>query len=273
MRGARFAIALVLLAGAISPEVFGGNIYDATVYGGKPASLQARMPQLPVIDMHQLWDGKEGAEAPSAEKLRSIVAGLPSSPYVVVDIEHWPLRGAGVERTIARLAEVVDGLRAPEGQFGLGLYSTLPIRDYWRAIGAQGLAKIDEWKAENDRLAPLATHVDVLFPCAYTFYPDVEGWKRYARAQVAEARRLAPGKPVMLFLWPEFHDSTPRRGQFLPPSFWAEQLELACREADGAVVWGGWNYLEHRPRKWDPDAAWWLITQAFIDNHSCKGRT
>jgi hypothetical protein len=63
------------------------------------------------------------------------------------------------------------------------------------------------WQA-NDAVAPIAAQADVLFPSIYTFYPDENGWQTYAIAQIKEARRIGPGKPVYVFLWPQFEDAT-----------------------------------------------------------------
>jgi hypothetical protein len=138
----------------------------------------------------------------------------------------------------------------------LGLYGILPIRDYWRAIDP---VKKLLWQAENDKLESLVDFVDVLYPCCYTFYDDRAGWVKYATANIQEARRLSKGKPVIVFLWPQYHNSNATLiGQLIPSDYWRLQLETAKQYADGVVIWGGFQV------QWDELAPWWIETKDFI---------
>jgi hypothetical protein len=97
----------------------------------------------------------------------------------------------------------------------------LPIADFWRAVSLNPAnAQFRSWQADNDRLKSLEADVDVLLPSLYTYYDEPEGWRNYAIAQICEARRISK-RPVIVFLWPEFHESNHRvRDRFLPPDFW-----------------------------------------------------
>ena len=118
------------------------------------------------------------------------------------------------------------------------------------------------WQAENDRLAPLAKDVDAFFPSLYTFYADRNGWVRYATAQINEARRYGGGKPVFVFLAPQYHESNKiLGGRFIEPKYWKLQLETASQQADGIVIWGGWK---NGPAEWDEAAPWWKATKEFL---------
>ena len=118
----------------------------------------------------------------------------------------------------------------------IGFYGVVPVRDYWRAIG--GGIGAAAWKAENSLRASLASEVDVLFPSAYTFYPDVPQWEQFAERQIEEARRLSKGKRVVLFLWPRYHESNKNlSGDYIGDVFFERQLQVAQRLADGVVVW------------------------------------
>jgi hypothetical protein len=140
-----------------------------------------------------------------------------------------------------------------------GYYSFPPCRDYWNATSTDPM-KVQFWKDGNDALEPLAAQVKVLFPAMYTFYEDQAGWVKYARANIAEAVRMAGGKPVYPILWMEYHDSNATlKGTPLPEDFWRLQLEtIRDSEASGVIIWGGWQ------RTWDESAPWWLATQSFI---------
>jgi len=114
----------------------------------------------------------------------------------------------------------------------------------------------------NNTFQPVANAVNVVYPSIYTFYTDQEGWKKYAIAQVAEARRLAPGKPVYAFIWPRYHESNKAlNNQYIAADFWRFQLETLYQVADGVVIWGGWQ------EPWNERADWWIQTQAFMQSH------
>lgn len=148
----------------------------------------------------------------------------------------------------------------------VGYYGAPPLRDYWKSLSNPGSREWASFAAANDQLNPLADAVDILFPSAYTFYTDRGGWVRYAYAQIAEARRLSKGKPVYVFIMPQYHDSNPSiKGAYLPIDFWRLQLQMAKTYADGVVIWGGWG-SNSRPANWDNNAAWWSVTKEFMKN-------
>jgi len=94
------------------------------------------------------------------------------------------------------------------------------------------------WKKSNLERKLIANYVDILYPSAYTFYKDIPQWVAFAEAQVSEARKIAEGKPVFLFIWPKFHDSNKLlRGSYIGDSYFKVQLDVARRVADGVVVW------------------------------------
>jgi hypothetical protein len=72
-------------------------------------------------------------------------------------------------------------------------------------------------------------------------------------------------KPVYVFLWPEYHDSNAAlRGTQIDAKYWRTQLETARKFADGIVIWGGYDLLKNRPRKWNEEDAWWKETRNFL---------
>jgi hypothetical protein len=69
----------------------------------------------------------------------------------------------------------------------------------------------------NDHLRGLVSSLDVSLPSLYTFYDYQPGWVTYAIANIMEARRMNPGKPVFAFLWPQYHDSNKElKGKYIP---------------------------------------------------------
>jgi len=141
----------------------------------------------------------------------------------------------------------------------VGFYAIAPIRDYWDVMAGPQSAGYLAWQQENDAVAPIAQQADAMFPSLYTFYTDQAGWQKYATANIAEARRIAPGKPVYVFLWPQYDASTGAQGgEYLPDAYWKMELETAKQYADGVVIFGGWT------ETWDSNASWWLETQQFM---------
>jgi len=116
---------------------------------------------------------------------------------------------------------------------------------------------LDAWRVRNLEMAQLADVADIIFPSLYTFYDNHAEWAVYARANIAEARKY--GKPVIPFLWFEYHTSTDLGGQLIDGDYWAKQLLVCRQEADGLVIWGG--YL----RSFDPKAPWWIETVKFLN--------
>ena len=104
----------------------------------------------------------------------------------------------------------------------------------------------------------LARHVDAFFPSMYTFDDNHGAWARRAATEAAEDRALVAGKPVFFYLWPQYHDSTPKQLQYIDAAFWQFQFSTAYRDADGLVLWGPSRF------PWDESSGWWAATLEFI---------
>jgi hypothetical protein len=271
------ALALLLVVSALGTKAGnaatgqGGSrgfvVLDALGYRDKPDLARHGIGRAAIIG-RQMWGNAPTARAlegpPPRESASRLAAWAASrAPVVILDVEHWPVSGTDpltVQRNQQKLVQTLRLAREGSGTAKLGYYGLPPVRDYWRALKGSGSREFREWQAENDRLRRLAYEVDVLFPSAYTFYDDREGWAKYAVAQIEEARRYAIRKPVYLFLWPQFHDSSRTlRGQYLPRDFWRLELETAYQHADGVVIWGGSGQV------WDEGAPWWEETKAFLE--------
>ncbi len=255
------------------------RMFDGTAYAHKPDLAPFGLEPARLFDPDRLWPGLDkAAELPEKSVYRSWVASIRTRPgHLIIDIEHWPLRGtdATVTESVSRYVTVVTAVRKEGYTDPLGYYGAPPVQDYWRAIEPPESREYREWQAENDRLRPLADVVDVLFPSLYAFYDDVPGWERYAIANLAEARRLAAGKPVYAFLMPQYHDSNRLLGsRYVAEAFWSRQLHLVLQYADGAVIWGGWggeDLHSNRPQEWHEDAPWWQVTRNFLATHTICG--
>lgn len=244
--------------------VFDGTLYsnkpDLSVYGIRPITLA-------YAGNFGLDWYKQTNRLPDFQAVQAVAREAQQNGHgVVLDIEHWPLNGSPdvVRDSLRKYMTVLDWFRAAAPGLSVGYYGAPPVREYWRAMEDTSSQERRSWTEENDQLRSLAGAVDVLFPSLYTFYPDQAGWKKYAIAQIEEARRYGNGKSVYVFLWPQYHESNRiLGGRFLPEDYWLLELETAKKYADGIVIWGGWG-RDNRPTKWDENAPWWNVTKEFM---------
>jgi hypothetical protein len=108
----------------------------------------------------------------------------------------------------------------------------------------------------------------VIYPSLYTAKPDQEGWVKVAIENIKEARRLGNGKPVYVFLWP-LYDANPATERnmvhtYIGSEFWTLQLETVKAHADGAIIWGGWDFERGRRAQWINSTQWWQDTKKFL---------
>lgn len=242
------------------------TVFDATAFVHKPDLAQYGLQRIAVIYPAYLWNPDRVADQANLPD-RSLISPFvqlasQSTGTLVIDIEQWPLVGdpSGVAESIAKYETVLRWFKIPIPALQIGLYGVVPIRDYWDSIQPTNSPRYAAWQKENDTLAPIAQLSDVLFPSVYTFYEDQNGWLQYAIAQIREARRYSGGKPVYVFLWPQYHPSNKKLANgFLPGDYWRMELETARKYADGIVIWCCSN-----GQTWHDDAPWWLETQAFL---------
>jgi Hyaluronidase len=260
---------LVIVAPPTAPQAK-FRVFDATLYKAKPDLGQFALTPIRVAYPSALWPGKSAdmQNVPAAAVVQNIASSASQvNDIAVVDIEQWPVVGdqATLAQSIGKYQQTLQMFQQDAPSLQFGYYATAPIRDYWNAIAGPGSAKYVAWQQENDALAPIAQQADALFPSLYTFYTDQVGWQKYAIANIAEARRIAPGKPVYVFLWPQYDAGTGAGGgEYLPDAYWKMELETAKQYADGVVIWGGWT------ETWDDNASWWLETQQFMTEIESK---
>lgn len=244
------------------------KLFDAMLFSGQPDFSKYGFKHLRIVDDHELYGaGESSINVPSMERIKKVVeGGAGPGGIIVVDLEQW---GASDTATSARqkYIETLDRFRkaSPKGKFAL--YDVLPGRDYWRAMGPRGGAAYRAWEHDVDAEEPIVAHVDALFPSLYTFYSDQSGWVRYATENLRQARRIAAGKPVYCFLWPQYHDSADTPFALISGDYWRVQLQTCRRLADGVVIWGGYTTKNNfTPLPWDPSAPWWQETVKFANS-------
>ena len=243
-------------------------VFDATLYTNKPSLADYHVRPLTMLYESRLFVANQlSPSMPSEVIVRSLAYELrASTDPVVLDIERWPLTGDSlvVPSTVAKYLSLLSWVKGEAPAVSFGLYGTVPIPDYWRAASDPMSPQFLAWRRDNDRLAQIVDHVDVLYPSIYTFYPDRQAWVAYAKAQIAEARRLAKGKPVYGFLWPLYHNQGNELlgSRPIEPDYWDLQLATMAQHADGVVIWGGWG--DHGPEPWNEEAPWWQVTKRFM---------
>jgi len=240
------------------------HVFDATLYRGKPDLGKYGISSLPVFYQADLWPNSESLDrVPEKQVLETALTKIGPKSLVCLDVEHWQLGGSSdeSERNIKNYIELVRRLHGLRKDLRLGYYGVAPVRDYWRAKAGLGSPKYIKWQFENRRLVTLVEAVDVVFPSIYTFYRDRDGWKQAAISQMKAARSY--GKPVYVFLWPQYHDSNRLfGGHYIGNDYWRLQLDTVRQYADGVVIWGGWG--DGGPKSWDEQASWWKITREFL---------
>ena len=275
--GNRLLAAALLL---LSAELTGGlafargeggcfKVFDATLYSGKPDLSALGIQHLTLIEPARWWAGlpdDEGALRDATK--RQTVPLLDNPDPILIDLE-LPLtstaKSPNPDKNLARYVNFIDWMREAGYKKPLSYYGSLPVRDYWRAMQGPAKPAYRVWQEENDKLAPIVAKVEALYPSLYTFYPKQEGWVAYARANVAEARRIGGGRPVYPFLWPQYHDSAGAIAHHdLGADYWTVQLRTMKESADGFVIWGGWDFDKRARAPWDENAGWWQATKKFL---------
>jgi len=241
-------------------------VFDGTMFTEKPDLAQYGIRPISVMYEGSMWASPQPSDKTSLpdQKLINTLAqkALQTTGIAVIYIWRWPLTGdpALVAGSVSKYQTVLQWFKTDQPGLKVGYYGVAPTQNYWAAIQETTSSRYTAWQKTNDTVTPSIQYGDILFPSAYTFYEDRDGWVKYAVAQIREARRLAKGKPVYVFLWPEYHVSNKLLGNtFLPGDYWRTELETARKYADGAVIWCCPN-----KQVWNNSASWWLETQKFM---------
>ncbi len=243
------------------------QVYNGLLHENLPDLGPSGIVAAHIID-RGIWPaGTSHLDPPEPELVHAWIAALPDDGApIVMDFEFYDFKSGdnATAEALRSLTIIADTFQRFSDDRQIGFYGYLPTRDYWRAIRDPDSPEYREWARENTYAQPLEPHVDCLFPSIYTFYEDRDGWERYARAQIREARRISD-KSVFAFLWPDYHNQG-RRGppRTLPADYWRHQLEVMRETADGIVLWGGWDFEQNAKQQWDDSAPWWRETRAFL---------
>jgi hypothetical protein len=223
-------------------------VYDNMFYRGKPATERYGLIPSNIVYENKIWPNpREVGKLPSQDAFQALVRKLNANPGpLVLDIESVSLRTAPdmARHNASVLATLADWAHEAAPGKIIGYYGTNTLTDIPREnfAAAQGLAR----------------HVDAFFPPLYTFDDDRSRWEKRAKTSLAQCRELDPRKPVYFYLWPQYHQGTPKALRYVDAKYWKFQLETALRYGDGIVIWS-------RSRdEWDPRSGWWDVTRQFV---------
>ena len=172
-----------------------------------------------------------------------------------------------MDKLITVVRTLKQGVRAAGNTtMKFGFYMLLPIRNFLApTMKASQPDRWEKWMAQNEQMRRLAAEVDVVFPSLYTISENRADWITFAQANIAEARKY--NKPVIPFIWPQYHDTMLGLGTtYLPVKYWELQLNAIYPLSDGIAIWGsvknggGWD-------AWDGSRDWWGFTKDFASKY------
>jgi hypothetical protein len=248
------------------------HLFDSTAYRDKPDLSAYGIERADTYEPVRWWPrGGGGDDLPDPSAAQRWVNDMRKKRgLVVLDVERWWIGGTNAtagEDAVRRYITVLDWIRGAGYTGPLGYYGILPIGgNPARVLQAEGGSDREQWLRENARAQPLADRVEVIYPSLYTRSPDAQAWELFASRTLQQAHKMAPGKPVYAFLWPQYNPGDPTLAlRYIPASLWTKELELVKKSADGAIIWGGiaTSKAEGVP-SWDPAADWWKATVEFI---------
>ena len=246
-------------------QASGFAVYDGTTYAQKPDLTRFGLKQITIIYSASMWkDTESRLSLPASNVIRTLaLEAAASTGIAVIDNESWSIVGAPASGSIQKYQKMIQLFRQSAPSLRVGYYG-FPVRNYTAPMPRSNSLQYKSWQAINDGLRSITQLSDVLFPSMYTFSKDQNDWQKHAIAQIDEAHRIGPGKPVYVFLWPQFYQ-VGKVIDYLPVDYWRMELETARQHADGVVIWGGTG------QTWDNSAPWWLETQRFLKEiDSCE---
>ena len=277
MAGASYAAASPKAKAAGSKrETF--DLYDSLLFIGKPELSRYGLKRARTVYENELWPPKRSAipnETAVRSKARAVLAeGVTAAVPVILDVEQYSVDvrldishinpdTSTVDANILKLEQIIGWFKNEAPTLQVGFYDVaapvggLPVTGQHPANDAE----LAIWKTASSYLIPFVTHVDALYPSLYTFYTDPAKWVALAQRYIAEAKRIAPDKPVRPFVWPQYHDvmRSPLAGTYIDYDYWILQLTtIRDAGASGIVFWGGYQ------TPWDETQGWWHATLDFI---------
>src|SRR5262245_34742471 len=277
MRSERIVRALLPILGCVVPLILSFSasaftVYDELFFLNQPDLAQYGLKRNKIFYESDLFPPGQRSQpdeaAVRAAARRLVASGYPFNEPVQLDIELWEwdthyATDAVATDAMNKLIQIIRWFRNEAPQYTkVGYYAAGPNRQYWPAQDpAASSPAFVKWQASNDFLFPLIAEEGALYPSLYTFYNDRAGWVKYAKANIAEAKRIGGGKPIYPYIWPRYHEAGDMGHIYIDYDFWKLQLQT-IKEAGvaGVIIWGGWNAIGGYKEQWTGDWPWWQAT-------------
>jgi hypothetical protein len=248
-------------------------IFNGLLHSGMPdMDALYRVGQIPMVSRTNVSGGLAGwadkLSLPTSSWYDAMVSQVHAPRNIImVDHEDWTYTTQADRRATAeKYVTVYQEIKSRRPEWRIGWYMDPIRRDYWRATKPIGGAEYRAWQAENDDLGKImAPYTDVFMPSLYFFYTrdtysaNVDALGLYLVENIKEAQRIRRvyGRleaPIYPYIWWRRHDGT----RDLDADSWETIVRTVLEEADGMVLWGGYQTL------WDENAPWWVTIKARL---------
>ncbi|MCI0749569.1 MAG: hypothetical protein L0Y32_03340, partial [Nevskiales bacterium] len=272
-RWARFIFIAVVSVGIFTlfapPNAQAFEILDELSYLDKPdLSPYGVVKKSRMVYEQSLWlPGEDRTQLPQQSVVQDFIASnyADYSDILIIDIESMALKTSGdIETHLDTYVTIMQWIAEAAPLARLSLYGKPPSPDPSKASSDPSSSSYQTWQSWNDLYTPLTAELDVLSPQNYTLTTDQTFWYNTTRGYIAESRRIAPGKPVYIFMQPVYNPANAQppelRSTPIPYDYWYFQLQSAKDlGADGVVFW---RVAKTTP--WDENAEWWQATKDFL---------
>lgn len=234
------------------------KIYESVSYAGRPNSIGIK--KVPILYEDMLWRNNEPKSGPpSQESLDYWVAQVRNiKGPIILDVEHWPIYTDATTRQY--MVDIVNAFKVDGRAYDIGYYAMVPQRDTFAAM-LPWHPSYTNWKSRNTAVQSIADAVDILCPSLYSLYSDQQRWDNYTIENILEARRLANGKKIIPFLWPQYHNFSDRKAlQYIDVELWLHQLTTVYRMCDGVIIW-----RINDGEVWNRSLPWYQATLEFME--------
>lgn len=252
-------------------------IFNGLLHTGQP-DLEAlyRVGKIPMIARTSFvgWDDPQGL--PTAAWYDAFATGVAAPRKIVmVDHEVWPYATqADRQATAGKYVTLYQQIKQRRPDLRIGWYTDPLRRDYWRAKKLPGAIEYKAWQSENNDLgAIMAPFTDVYFPSVYWFYPrtthpmEADFLGTYIHENLSELKRIRrtygrAESPIYPYVWWNIANGSDVP---MPLDMWETMVRVTLDEADGMVLWGGYQ------QPWDENAPWWVTIKARLTDKRRTG--
>lgn len=239
------------------------TILDGLIWPGRPR-MEAFGMQTVAVTGQDMWSNEwhTDVDVPNEQAVRALADNIVAQGITtaIPDIEYWPLDvriypDGLVQMYMERMIQVADWMHEQQPGLSVGFYSMAPMFEYATAAHGSPAAR-QAWRDANQRLAPLAERVDVIYPSIYVWFESRADWAASALSNLEEARQY--GKPVAPFIWPQHMNTIPEiASEYVPADYWRLVLNTLGSGGNDLVLWGGMG-------RWDDDNAWWSVMRDWL---------